>query len=238
MSSDDKYGPYPFGDKAKAALLRLDSSEATGEWTSSKQFVRVLNRTADDLASLSLEGDEHAKRQRIIDEIEVALGNDPRSAGNAPPDPYSECLNCGTWHYTRNQRKCSSPNGHRFASQRSAEAPTTIGWVAPTDARIDQIAAGLDPAASVSVDEARAMALEIRKARAQRRERATPPAQDAKDHDAAVYGHGFYDGRGAAAAFVEVHSCVATCCDAQPSGSDAKALADCIRRNVKPKEGA
>jgi hypothetical protein len=31
-------------------------------------------------------------------------------------------------------------------------------------------------------------------------------------------------------AFIESHSCVSTCCNAQPSAGDAKALADCVRQ--------
>lgn len=34
----------------------------------------------------------------------------------------------------------------------------------------------------------------------------------------------------ACAKHVENHSCVASCCDAQPSGGEAKSLADCVRR--------
>lgn len=37
------------------------------------------------------------------------------------------------------------------------------------------------------------------------------------------------DEREACARHVENHSCVSSCCDAQPSGGEAKALADCIR---------
>lgn len=29
---------------------------------------------------------------------------------------------------------------------------------------------------------------------------------------------------------IEAHSCVASCCDAQPSAGEAKSLADCVRR--------
>ena len=34
---------------------------------------------------------------------------------------------------------------------------------------------------------------------------------------------------------VEAHSCVASCCDAQPSAGEAKSLADCVRRAVHEK---
>lgn len=32
---------------------------------------------------------------------------------------------------------------------------------------------------------------------------------------------------------IENHSCASTCCDAQPSAGEAKALADCARRAIK-----
>jgi hypothetical protein len=32
-----------------------------------------------------------------------------------------------------------------------------------------------------------------------------------------------------AASFIEAHSCVSTCCEAQPGGDTAKELADCLR---------
>lgn len=35
------------------------------------------------------------------------------------------------------------------------------------------------------------------------------------------------------AKFIEAHSCVASCCDAQPSAGEAKALADCVRGFVQ-----
>lgn len=46
------------------------------------------------------------------------------------------------------------------------------------------------------------------------------------------------DEREAAAKDIEVHCCVSSCCDAQPSAGEAKALADCIRRRASQPGGA
>lgn len=40
----------------------------------------------------------------------------------------------------------------------------------------------------------------------------------------------YHQGIEAAAKHIENHSCVATCCDAQPSGEEPKQLAECVRR--------
>jgi hypothetical protein len=46
---------------------------------------------------------------------------------NAGPalDPYGECRHCGTWHYTRNQRKCSNAQGHAFGAEPRLSADST-----------------------------------------------------------------------------------------------------------------
>ena len=39
-------------------------------------------------------------------------------AGVAPPDPYEQCVHCGTWHYCQCARKCSHAEGHDYSSAR------------------------------------------------------------------------------------------------------------------------
>lgn len=45
---------------------------------------QVLERFADELAALSLQGDDHKKRQGMLDDVEVALGHAPVSAEDPP----------------------------------------------------------------------------------------------------------------------------------------------------------
>jgi hypothetical protein len=68
--------------------------------------------------------------------------------------------------------------------RRSSEAPSTIGWCGVSDARVSQIAAGLPVGGTLSAEEARRLALDLQKERAQRRGDKAPPPDDPY-----IYGH-------------------------------------------------
>lgn len=79
--------------------------------------------------------------------------------------------------YGRGHRINRHCDGERSWPKEQGSEPTTRGWTSLSDERIDVLATragGHCVGAPATRDEERAMALEIRKARAQRRERATP----------------------------------------------------------------
>lgn len=58
------------------------------------------------------------------------------------PGAYDTCIHCGTWGYTRQSRRCTNANGHRFT-----ETKQPVRELARTFARlaIHGMHAGVDP---------------------------------------------------------------------------------------------